>query len=244
MENTKLMYLNDSYLFTSEAEVIKSSVDESGRLFIILNQSIFYPQGGGQQCDIGVISAGSTKFIVNDVRFIDGVTYHYGIYDGEEFFEGDTVSLDINESRRRLSCRLHSAGHLLDYVFQELTSGMTPLKGFHFPEGSYVEYEGDFTGDGVEMAKQVEEKMNILIQNGFSVKAEIVSTFDELKEKSYFIPQNIPANKPIRVVTVYGEKGIPCGGTHVNNINEICRVLVTKIKSKGGNTRVSYQLVD
>lgn len=242
MEQTKLKYLENTYLMQDSAKVLKIDKDESNKSYIVLDQSIFYPQGGGQPYDTGSIISNNTKFYVSEVRFIDGYTCHYGQFNQESLNVGDIVELDVNEERRMLNARLHSAGHLLDYVFQELGGNLTPLKGFHFPEGPYVEYIGEFKGNTEEFIKVLENQINQYIQIGYQVKSEIVSGMEELKAKSYFIPQHIPENKPIRVVTVYGDKGVPCGGTHVKNIKEIGVVTIRKIQSKGGNTKISYQI--
>ena len=48
----------------------------------------------------------------------------------------------MNEEKRRLYARLHSAGHMLDIVVKNLKLGWIPGKGYHFPDGPYVEYNG------------------------------------------------------------------------------------------------------
>ena len=57
-----------------------------------------------------------------------------------------------------------------------------------------------------------------------------------------FVPDYIPANKPGRVV-MYGDVGIPCGGTHVNNLKDIGHLGIRKIKQNGENIRVSYSVL-
>ncbi len=236
--------MEDTYLFEAPATILGIRHNGDGRMYILLNQSNFYPQGGGQPYDLGVISTDGGSFAVEEVRFQDGYTCHYGSFTTDTIPEGTPVTAKIDKNRRLLNARLHSAGHLLDFVYQELEGTLKPLKGFHFPEGPYVEYVGEYQGNGEALIQEITRKMNEYIALGFEVRSEIVASLDELKEKAYFIPGEIPSNKPIRVVTVFGDKGIPCGGTHVKNISEIGNVRVTKIKTKGGNTKFSYVLED
>ena len=95
-------------------------------LAMILNETIFHPQGGGQPGDHGIILNSITKeevFIVVDTRVSPtdrNVIYHYGHFAPNslhDFLDTDrTVLLHVNEQSRRLNARLHSAGHLLDKV--------------------------------------------------------------------------------------------------------------------------------
>jgi alanyl-tRNA synthetase len=245
MNPTKLKYFEDSYLFTDSGKVLKVNVDENGKQFLVLDQSIFYPQGGGQPYDTGEISHETAVFKVNEVRFKDGFTYHFGEFVNGNIGEGDYVDLKIDEERRRLNCKLHSIGHLIDNAIHDLRliEGLIPSKGYHFPDGPYVEYVGELQGDLIEHARDVENKVNGYIKEGYDVKSEFVSTKAELEGRCFFIPEHLPEGKPIRLVFVYGDIGEACGGTHVKNISEIGPIIIPKIKVKGGVTRVSYNLV-
>lgn len=242
MQKTALNYLQDSYQFLARARVIKVGKDEQGRDYLILDQTIFYPQGGGQPYDTGKITGSSGALTVTDVRLIDEQVYHYGVFTSNPIQTGEEVNLEVDELRRRLNSKNHSAGHLLDTVFYDLNGTLRPIKGFHFPDGPYVEYFGVLNEDPEVFAKKLEEKINECISNGFEVKTEILSNKEGLKQRCNFVPDYIPDNKPIRVVTLYGDKGTPCGGTHVKDIKEIGSVRITKIKNKDGNTRISYLL--
>jgi alanyl-tRNA synthetase len=68
-QETKRLYLSDTYLFESEARVVGQGKDESERNYIVLDQTIFHPQGGGQICDNGIITDGSLfEAAITDVR--------------------------------------------------------------------------------------------------------------------------------------------------------------------------------
>ena len=64
----------------------------------------------------------------------------------------------------------------------------------------------------------------------------------ELIAIAQYVPDSIPQDKPSRVMIIKGGKAIPCGGTHVTNIEQIEQVHIDKIKNKEGNIRVSYSI--
>jgi Ser-tRNA(Ala) deacylase AlaX len=103
---------------------------------------------GGQPFDKGLIvsSSGSARFQVREVRQKGEEVLHIGVFDGDsaqEFAEDETVEQEIEEGARRIHARLHSAGHLLDVALKNLGhTELKPGKGYHFPDGPYVEYEG------------------------------------------------------------------------------------------------------
>lgn len=75
---TKLIYLDDTYLFEKEAVIVEIKENERGKA-VILNETIFYPQGGGQPADKGEIISGDNIFVVNDVRLDEtGTVWHFG----------------------------------------------------------------------------------------------------------------------------------------------------------------------
>ena len=82
---TKLKYLDDTYLFESKAIFIETKEDEK-RKVVILDETIFYPQGGGQPADHGEIVSKDTVFTVTDVRLDeDGTVWHFGEFKNGEF---------------------------------------------------------------------------------------------------------------------------------------------------------------
>ncbi|PIS39583.1 MAG: alanyl-tRNA editing protein AlaX, partial [Candidatus Nealsonbacteria bacterium CG08_land_8_20_14_0_20_38_20] len=111
---TKLNYFDNTYLFESEAIFIEIKENEKGKA-VILDATIFYPQGGGQPADKGEIVSGDNIFVVSDVRLDEsGTVWHFGEFKTGEFKQGDKVDLKIDKDRRILNAKLHSAGHLLD----------------------------------------------------------------------------------------------------------------------------------
>ena len=106
---------------------------------------------------MGLIETDDTKFIVEEVRYADGEVLHIGHYEGRHLIQGEDIRLVVDEQRRKLNTRLHSAGHILDMAVNELGYAWIPGKGHHFPDGPYVEYQADL---GDEASYLVIEKLN------------------------------------------------------------------------------------
>ena len=239
---TKLLYFDDTYLFESPASVMAINSLEDGRQAAVLDQTIFYPQGGGQPYDQGRLTAESGIFGVAETRFNEGQVLHIGSFTEGEFGEGAELSAAIDKERRLLNSRVHTAGHLIDVCMNQLGQPMEPSKGFHFPEGPYVEYIGEIEPvQRDEVKGGIEEFAEMLITGAVGISSKLVEV-EELKDYCDFVPHNIPTDKPVRVVFISDFAGVPCGGTHVKDLSELGSLVVSKIKGKGGNTRVSYRL--
>lgn len=228
MSPTKLLYLEDFNLVECEATVL-DIIEEDGKTFIILDQTCFYPQGGGQPYDKGLIESPSAKFNVTEVRFVDGLVRHIGNFENESLAKNDQVKCLVQKDRRVLNSKIHSAGHVVDMAVTELKLGWIPGKGYHFPDGPYVEYEGSLAGKEVEKLKaDLEDKCNGLISKNIETSLK-------------FTDLEMVNGKPARVV-LFGDFGVPCGGTHVNNLSEIKSMTIRKIKQEGQNIRVGYDV--
>lgn len=240
MEPTKLLYLEDFNLLNREAKVI-DVLEENGKNIVVLDQTIFYPQGGGQPYDKGFITSVSGKFIVEEVRFVDGAVRHIGKFENGNLSQGENVQCVVDKERRTLHSRLHSAGHVVDMAVNALKLGWIPGKGFHFPEGPYVEYKGNLEGmDKENLKTKIEKLCNIFIQEERKTELRFIPK-EEMTSVCHFVPNYIPEGKPARVV-MYGDFGVPCGGTHVSNLTEIKSMTIRKMKEEGENLRIGYAI--
>ena len=227
---TELLYMKNMEQMQCSSKIIGSHQNE-GKNILMLDQTIFYPQGGGQPYDTGMIKSidGHFVFQVQEVRFIEGVVHHIGIIENGELSVGMEVNCFIDEERRKLNTRLHSAGHLIDMALKEMSIDWIPGKGYHFPQGAYVEYSGNISNLDVENLKsEIGQKCNEIISRNIETKL----VFDEHKLQN---------GKSMRTV-FYGEYGIPCGGTHVSNLKEIISIGIRKIKKEKDAIRVSYSV--
>jgi len=241
MQITKLLYLEDFTILNAAAKVLEVR-EEEGRAVVILDETIFYPQGGGQPYDNGFISGQSGKFIVEEVRFVEGIVKHIGKFESGNIAAGEEVELIVDKERRELNSRIHSGGHVLDMAIYDLNLPWIPGKGYHFPQGPYVEYAGSLDGmDREKLKVDIENSSNKFIAENRQTKLVLMEK-EKMHEVCRNVPENLPEGKPARVV-MYGDFGVPCGGTHVSQLSEIKSMTVRKIKQEGsGTVRVAYDV--
>ena len=227
---------------------------------VVTASTIFHPQGGGQPSDIGTLTSTTTGAVFNVTMVASGgpshpagTILHIGTFASNDdgaaasFQVGDAIAMQVDETNRRACARSHSAGHLLDQAMARAGMNMKGLKGFHFLQGSYVEFDGAVpANERGPLKEQLQTYMNELVAECVPTRILWVKTLEELTNAC------LPGagcnaecrleQGPVRVVQVGGTGGCPCGGTHVANSSEIGKVTVTKIKVKKGVTKVSYKI--
>jgi len=233
---TELLYFKDTYLFKTVANFVEMRENEKGRA-VILDKTIFYPQGGGQPTDSGYIRSASAVFKVTFVGLDpDGIVWHFGEFEKGTFKDGEGVSLEIDKKKRELHARIHSGGHLIDCAVQDMGTEVTLEKGFHFIDGPYVEGNGEVE-DTEAFRLELEAKVNQLIGNQLIMRKEMFSE-EDAKNKNI----SAPPGKSVRVVGFDGHESCGCGGTHVNNSGDIGHITIRKVTSKKGRTKISYTI--
>mmetsp|Transcript_107351 Transcript_107351/g.148427 ORF Transcript_107351/g.148427 Transcript_107351/m.148427 type:complete len:191 (-) Transcript_107351:812-1384(-) len=177
---------------------------------------------------------------------------HIGNFEQEDKrFEVDQlVDCNVDEAKRRLFARFHSAGHLLDIAMNRAgRTDLKPTKGYHFSSGAYVEYMGNIDADKRDsLCVDLTKHCNDIIKEtpaDQKVFKKILPYEEGDKElvKAGGAPSYIPKDQEFRVLKLNQEDwGCPCGGTHVEHVHDIQSVNVTKIQKKGKSIRVSYTL--
>lgn len=238
---TELLYLQDFDVEECEAAVVSATQTEDGRTDIVLNRTAFYPRGGGQDWDTGVISNKDADFNVEEVHLDEqGNVHHIGRVTRGSFQANDQVSGVVDHDRRHINTRLHSAGHVIDMAIDSLGLDWIATKGQHYPHLSAVEYSGTWQPERAEELRVAIEKQANSLTAQSSENTLKFMPVEQMHTVCRHVPENIPKNKPGRVV-IYGENfGIPCGGTHVKNLQQIGVIKVPKLKEKKGVIRVSY----
>ena len=238
---TRLIYMTDMHQLEAQAEVVDLIKWQDG-VAVILDQTVFYPQGGGQPYDVGFIKTSSADFKVEEVRFKDGIVYHIGALIHGELRKGDSVFLEVDETRRAYNSKNHTAGHVIDLAMSNVGMKLTPGRGYHFPEGAYVEYLGSLEEqERARLLPVLQQEVDTIIAQKLPVSIKMVSA-EQLQQMAQFVPDYIPKDKPSRAMIIKGYYAIPCGGTHVANLEEIGALKIKKIKNKKGNVRVSYSI--
>ena len=240
---TKKLYLESieaAYLEEFTAEVI--SIEDNK---VVLDQTLFYPLGGGQNWDLGTIDGPNGEMKIIEVRGRD--TIHHTIEDTFELEIGDEVSGTIDFERRYAHMKMHTAQHLVSGIAYEMFDGVRTVGNQIHTEKSRIDFKPiQFTED---MLSELQSAVNDKIQLGLEVtdsqmtRDEINSIMPQERTNMDLLPSFID---DLRVVTIGDKQDLcPCAGTHVRNISEIKGIEFIGKKSKGkGTQRVTYELID
>jgi len=231
---TDLLYLRDAYLREFDARV--SAVDGDR---VALDRTVFYPTGGGQPHDTGILGEARVATVKKEGELV------WHTLDGPRPGEGEGVHGVIDWDRRYALMRTHTALHVLCGVIwnrwgKAVTGGnMEPLEArmdFEFdplPEGFGAEVER-LVNDELAAARAVEVS--------FLPRREALADEDLIRTKVNLIPESV---SEIRVVDIVGLDKQADGGTHVADTSEVGRVEVVKTESKGkGNKRIRIRVVE
>ncbi|MBI4064775.1 phenylalanine--tRNA ligase subunit alpha [Candidatus Gottesmanbacteria bacterium] len=232
---TELIYLIDSYQKELKAKVI-SCTNKGSSWEVVLDKTIFYPQGGGQPSDIGEISGSYGKAHVKHVRMNADKVIHECSVEGN-LKAGEFVECTVDWEHRYHNMRVHSAGHIVHEAVMALFDGLIPVQGEH-GKHAYIEYQGSLP---IDKKYVIEKKANEIVNQDLSITTEFVS-LEELKKRSSYIPEHLPTNKPLRILTIAGYQPIPDGGTQVQKTNETGEITIAEIENHGDNVRVHYSI--
>jgi misacylated tRNA(Ala) deacylase len=238
---TKYLYQSDAYLRKFSATI--TSVDAESRV-VILDQTAFYPGGGGQPCDFGSLEAGGVEFQVEKVAKKGDAILH---------FLGGTLPLPgidsaaigtLNWERRYQLMRTHTAMHILcgtvfrDYGAKVTGGDMDPLKG---------RMDFEFETMRGELVREIETAVNLEVQQGREIRVKILpreQAFqipDLIRTKINLLPEGITK---VRTVEIVGLDLQADGGTHVAITSEVGNVKVVDYKSKGAINKRIYITVE
>jgi len=219
---TSELFRNDSYLKSCNSKIIK--IEDDG---IILDQTIFYPEAGGQPGDKGKIIIGNEQIDVLDTRYVNNEIIHV-LENISNLSVDDEIECKIDWERRFNIMQVHTTLHLLCSLIS------APVTG-----GQINENKGrlDFDLESKPNKEEILEGLNNLIKQNYEVSISSISE-TELDEKPDLV-RTMAVQPPrgkgeIRMIDI--RKGVdyqPCGGTHVNNTSEIREVKKIKVENKG-----------
>jgi misacylated tRNA(Ala) deacylase len=233
-----LLYLRDAYQRSFDAVV--SAVDGDR---VALDRTAFYPTGGGQPHDTGVLRHPGGECRVVAVRK-DGPEVWHSL-EGPPPEVGTAVTGVLDWDRRHALMRTHSALHVLcGVIWNEW--GVPVTGGNMEPLAARMDFELDPTPEGfgarVEELVAAEIAADRPIAVSFLPRSEAVLDEALIRTKVSLVPESV---REIRVVDIVGLDKQADGGTHVRTTGEIGRVRVVKTESKGrGNKRVRIEVVD
>ena len=238
--NTVLSYFKDTYKFNDKATIKASGKDENG-YFIILDQTVFYPQGGGQPSDRGLIEIGGIVIPIHIVKFVANDVKHYTDQNYSHLV-GQTGICSIDQEMRLLHAKLHTSGHLISNIIEKLYPDWRAVKGHHFPDQCYVEFLSENEDSNNIISNEI---VNDKIKQALE-KDDLLTAFEvsgsKLEELCPNLTYSIPNNQSARIVRIGDFPFSPCGGTHVKSLRELKGLQVTKYKIKNNIMKINYQL--
>ncbi|MCU4926015.1 alanine--tRNA ligase [Halobacteria archaeon AArc-dxtr1] len=217
LPDTEKLYYDDQARTQFEAVVLDVAEREDG-YDVVLDQTMFYPEGGGQPADTGTLSTGETTVDVVDVQIEDGVIRHRTDADPGK---GEFVNGQIDSARRRQLMRQHTATHLVVHaarqVLGEHIRQAGAQKGVDSSRIDVRHYERIERAD----VREIERVANEIVMKNVSVTQEWPHRHEAEAEHGFDLYQGgIPPGTNIRLIHV-AEDVQACGGTHVARTGEI-----------------------
>jgi len=240
---THLLYYKDAYMKESEARVIKIVKSENGETGVVLDRTAFYPGGGGQPPDTGLIENDSVRArVVRLTRHGERIIHFVDEVAGK-IREGDNVKGVIDWNRRYRLMRIHTSAHLMSQAIRQaldkpvdiVSSGMDLEKA-----------RLDFTHKGStrELFPEIESIANNVVMENMTVKVGLMprNEAEEYVKKFHESLKTLPPQvSEVRIVEIEGWHACACGGTHVKGTSEIREVRVLSRSSKGkGIERIEF----
>lgn len=221
---TTLLHMTDCYKKEFDARVL-----ESGDGYVVLDQTAFYPLGGGQPSDQGTLNGVE----VTEVRKDSGTVRHFI----KKPIEADKVHGRIDWERRYDFMRMHTAQHLISGIVLDLFGAETAGNQIG-RDKSRIDFRplNPSEEDIGEITRRFDEAVDkeLPVKIYMSTREEVTKEIDEKRRRLFErLPDFI---KEIRVVEIEGMDKVPCAGTHVSNTKEIGHIRLMKTENKGKDT--------
>ena len=229
----EFLYLYNHYLKEFDANLIEVPEDKK----VILDQSSFFPTGGGQPNDTGVIKVKNREYKVTNVFKDQNKIIHE--VDKPGLKVGDRIHGTIDWPRRYSHMRAHAAAHIISEVIHRETKAL--ITGNQISEaGIRIDFSLE-NFDKEKLQKYIEDA-NKIINQDLSVTTEFISREQALKipgisKLAIGLPQSL---QEIRIVKIGDFDTQADGGTHVKSTKEIGKLIFIKAENKGKNNRRIY----
>ena len=237
---TKILYMNNiegNYIKEFDATVTKNKKD-----YVCLDQTAFYPVGGGQPSDTGKLKWNNKESIVKEVIKKGDSVQH--ILQGEKPQVEAKVHAILDWDRRYNHMKMHTAQHILSGIIFDDYKARTVGNQIH-AEYSRVDFHpANFTEEDIQ---KIKNKFNEIIEKNLPIKIyeegreSIEERVDQQRAHLDLLPKFITK---LRIVEVEGFDICPCAGTHVKNTSEIPKIDKIKRETKGTDkTRIIYSFL-
>ncbi len=229
---TEKLYWKDWYVHEFDATVL--AIEDNK---VRLDQTAFYPRGGGLVSDTGVIGSTKVTEVLKEGEEIDHVCAL-----PITFSIGDRVHCALDWDRRYQIMKMHTAAHILCAIVNRETGALITGNQIS-PEGSRIDFSLDqFNRD--KLADYI-RLANDVVKNAMEVKSYFLKTEEAMKVPGLVKLANAapPTLDVMRIVQIGDVDTQADGGVHVSNTSEIGEIVVTKTENKGkSNRRIYYKL--
>ncbi len=206
--------------------VMVDQVQPGQNAWVVLDQTPFYGESGGQVGDTGVLSSGSLRFTVVDTQKSRNAFMHAGVLESGSLAVGDKLKAEVDTDRRAHIKRHHSATHLLHGALREVLGSHVEQKGSLVNE-QHLRF--DFSHSGPVTPKQivqVEQWIDKEVRRNSACTTEQMS-MDEAVAAGAIALFGEKYGSQVRVVTLGDQSVELCGGTHVSATGDLGAVKVT-----------------
>jgi misacylated tRNA(Ala) deacylase len=229
MEDSVLLYTDNPELKEFEATVTRT-----GPKFVVLDQTGFYPEGGGQPSDTGKLIVDGDEIKVIKVMKRGGQVFHYL---DQDIAIGEKVKGVIDWNLRFKYMRLHSGEHLLTGLFESLGSGPKVFSSF-----SQLDFQPSEIDEAI--VEEVRRRFDEVIERDVPVEIYYTSREDldvgnDERKQSFLekIPKNI---ETLRMVKIGEYAETFCMGTHVKSTKDIGKIKTLNMESKKKQKKIVY----
>ncbi|MFB6293243.1 MAG: alanine--tRNA ligase [Halonotius sp.] len=222
LPETDQLYYDNQERMEFEAVVLDVFEVDDG-YEVVLDQTMFYPEGGGQPADHGTLSSDETTAEVTDVQVVDGVILHHTDSDPGK---GEFVRGQLDSERRRRHMAHHTATHIIGHAAREVLGEHIRQAGAQKGTDSARLDVRHYERITREEVTEIERVANEMIRQNHSVSQEWPHRNDAEAEHGFDLYQGgIPPGTHIRLIHV-GEDTQACGGTHVDRTGDIGAIKV------------------
>ncbi|MDD5823150.1 MAG: alanine--tRNA ligase-related protein [Firmicutes bacterium] len=239
---TERIYQTNTYCKNCSANIVGIS-QKDGFDIVIPDKSPFFPEGGGQPADTGIIKSGNREFNITYVydEEQEGAVFHVTDAPAGTFKEGDEVELTLDWDARFINMQRHCGEHMLSGAFHNLYSGIN--RGFHIGNG-YIAIDIECDGRILTAAEvaAAENMVNAAIRANLPVDVTYFDSYEESKIRP--VRKDVPHDGRVSVVTI-GDLDAPydciaCCGTHPATSSEVGLLAVYRFEPNKGNTRIIF----
>ncbi|EMA44304.1 alanyl-tRNA ligase [Halococcus morrhuae DSM 1307] len=237
LPETELLYYDDQTRMAFEAMVLDTFEREEG-YDVVLDRTLFYPEGGGQPADTGTLSTDDTTVDVEDVHREGDVVVHHT--DGDPG-TGEFVRGQIDAGRRRQLMRNHTATHIVIHAARQVLGEHIRQAGAQKgTDRSRIDVR-HYDRIDREQVREIERVANGIVTDNVSVGSEWPDRHDAEEEYGFDLYQGgIPPGERIRLIHVADDVQA-CGGTHVSRTGDIGAIKVLNTERvQDGVERLSF----